>query len=71
MTHSEKDFIHALGFLCRIFGHNYNKYHATEDEKKAGHATFICGRCGHKLVSKITPHPDGTYEMDPNPTDIF
>jgi len=71
MTESKKSVFPPLAFLCRLFGHNYDKYHATEDEKKAGFATFVCRRCGNQLTSKITLHSDGTYDMDPNPTDIF
>ncbi len=71
MVDSDKSSNRPLSFLCRLFGHNYDKYHATKEEKKAGFATCICKRCGHRLVSKITLNTDGTYKMDPNPTDIF
>ena len=71
MTESKKDYAHALAFLCRILGHNFDKYHATEHEKKIGRAKFICKRCGYRLISKIETRSDGTYKMDPNPTNIF
>ena len=57
--------------MCKLFGHQYDKFHATKEEKEKGYASFFCKRCGKKLTSKITICSDGTYKMDPNPINIF